>query len=79
MLILLLFNVVAFASQACAVASSAAQDIDAPGTPCNEESEGCLADAFYNDGNLRIRLTVSPHNGPPTEPLVIPVAPERPL
>ncbi|HWI14888.1 MAG TPA: hypothetical protein VNT02_11585, partial [Burkholderiales bacterium] len=46
--------------------------------PCGEESEGCLADEFYNDGDLRIRLTVFPHSGPPTEPLVIPVVPERP-
>ena len=76
LLILLLFNFVAFAAQACVVPSSVAAGIDAPGAPCDEESESCLADAFYNDGNLRSRLTVFPRSGPPTQPLVIPVTPE---
>jgi hypothetical protein len=79
LLVLLLFNVVAFASQACAAGSVSSASIDASGAPCDEEDESCLADMFENDGTLRSRLTVFPQGVPPTQPLVMPVAPEQRL
>jgi hypothetical protein len=80
LLLLLLLNVAAFATQACAVAStpSAIADSTAP-HPCDADGdEGCLAEIFYNDGTLRTRLVVSAHNGPPTAALTLPVSAEQP-
>jgi hypothetical protein len=78
LLFVLLFNVAAFASQACVapVASSAIVDLSVP--PCESEAEGCLAELFANDGALQSRRVVAVPSASPTAPLVIAAAAAQP-
>ena len=78
LLVLLLFNVAAFAAQACAVASTSSASVDFTAPPCDGDDEGCLAETFGNDGTLRSRPAVYAQSVPPTEPLGIPVTSEQP-
>jgi len=73
LLMVLLFNVGAYASQTCAAAFVAPMDNTSSTEPCDMEDGECLADLQANDGTIRSRLTVSPHDGPPTQALIVPV------
>jgi hypothetical protein len=81
LLVFMLFNVVAFATQVCAVAATSTALTDVLVLPCDAEDDGCLAEMIENDATLRSRVAaVSADSDPPANPLIIiPVALERPL